>query len=55
LKSAVELLESNGGHLDIFSDYGHFSTRTGQGGRDREYWLEGTLVAFAFPIEYTKG
>jgi hypothetical protein len=55
LKSAVELLELNEGYLDIFSDCGHFSTRTGQGGRDRDYWLEGTLVAFTFPIEYNKG
>jgi hypothetical protein len=55
LKSAVELLESNGGQLDIFSDCGHFSTRAGQGGRDREYWLEGTLIAFTFPIDYNKG
>jgi hypothetical protein len=55
LKSAVELLKSNGGQLDIFSDYGHFSTHSGQGGRDRKDWLEGTLVAFTFPIEYNKG
>jgi hypothetical protein len=55
LKSAIELLGSNNGQLDIFSDFGHFSTRHGQGGQDRKNWLEGTLVAFTFPIEYNEG
>jgi hypothetical protein len=54
LKVAIELLASNRGRLDIYSDYGYFSTWSTEGGKDRSDPLEGTLVAFSFPIEYNK-
>jgi hypothetical protein len=53
LKTAIELLASNGGQLDIYSDYGYFSTYDEKSGADRETRLEGTMVAFSFPIQYT--
>ncbi|MDR1216137.1 MAG: hypothetical protein LBK25_05600 [Treponema sp.] len=53
LKTAIELLESNDGRLDIYSDYGYFSTDDEKSGVDRKTYLEGTMVAFSFPIQYT--
>ena len=54
LKSAIELLEKNDGKIDIFSDKGFFSTYHKEAGRDRISRLEGTMVSFSFPIEYSK-
>jgi len=52
LKSAIELLSSNGGNIDIYSDRGFFSNYDEASGKDRRSRLEGTLVAFSFPLEY---
>jgi len=52
LKTVVELLNSNHGQLDILSDHGYFSTYSENSGKDRETSLEGTMVAFSFPIKY---
>jgi len=54
LKSAIDLLENNQGHIDIFSDCGFFSSHDKNGGKDRMPRLEGTMVSFSFPIEYSK-
>ena len=52
LKAAVSLLSSNQGQLSILSGQGYFSTDDEESGKDRETPLEGTMVAFTFPIEY---
>jgi hypothetical protein len=54
LKTAVEVLASNNGGLDIYSGHGFFSTHDENGGKDRRPKLDGTMVAFSFPVEYTK-
>jgi hypothetical protein len=52
LKSAIELLSSNSGDIDIYSDHGFFSNYNEANGKDRISSLEGTMVAFSFPLEY---
>ena len=52
LKTVVELLSSNQGQLEILSERGYFSTYVEKSEKDRETSLEGTMVAFSFPIEY---
>ena len=54
LKSAIDLLASNGGTIDIYSDRGFYSNYDEDSGKDRRSSLEGTLVAFSFPLEYNK-
>jgi hypothetical protein len=54
LKSAIELLTKNKGKIDIYSDCGYFSSYDESGGKDRNPSLEGTLVSFSFPVEYSK-
>jgi hypothetical protein len=54
LKVAIELLSSNNGEMDIYSNRGCFSTDDNESGKDRRPSLEGTLVSFSFPIEYSK-
>jgi len=54
LKNAIELLERNDGWIDIFSDCGFFSSYDKNAGKDRKPRLEGTMVSFSFPIEYSK-
>jgi hypothetical protein len=54
LKSAIELLEKNHGQIDIYSDFGYFSSHDEKSGRDRGVRLEGTFVSFSFPVEYSK-
>jgi hypothetical protein len=53
LKTAIELLASNDGRLDIYSDCGYFSTHNKKTGTDRQTRLEGTMVEFSFPIHYS--
>jgi len=52
LKEIIDLLASNEGRLDIFSERGFFSTYREDTGKDRKASLEGTMVAFSFPIDY---
>lgn len=54
LKSAIELLKKNNGQIDIYSDYGYFSSYDEKSGTDRNVRLEGTFVSFSFPVEYSK-
>jgi len=54
LKSAIDLLASNSGTIDIYSDRGFYSNCDDASGKDRKSRLEGTLVAFSFPLEYNK-
>jgi len=54
LKNAIELLEKNDGWIDIFSDRGFFSSYNKASGKDRKPRLEGTMVSFSFPIQYSK-
>jgi len=54
LKNAIELLKKNDGWIDIFSDCGFFSSYYKGSGRDRKPRLEGTMVSFSFPIQYSK-
>jgi len=52
LREVIDLLRYNQGQLDILSDRGWFSTYDKECGNDRKTLLEGTMVAFSFPIEY---
>jgi hypothetical protein len=52
LKSAIDLLASNNGAIDIYSDKGFYSNDDEKSGYDRNAKLEGTMVAFSFPLEY---
>ena len=54
LKNAIGLLDKNDGRIDIFSDCGFFSSYNKDSGKDRKPRLEGTMVSFSFPIEYSK-
>ena len=53
LKEAIDLLKLNYGQLEILSEQGYFSTYKENDGKNRKSSLEGTMVAFSFPIEYT--
>jgi hypothetical protein len=54
LKNAIELLAKNNGEIDIFSDRGFYSSHNRNSGTDRKPRLEGTMVSFSFPVEYSK-
>jgi len=54
LKFAIEELRKNNGEVDIYSDRGYFSTNDEDSGVDRKPCLQGTLVSFSFPVEYTE-
>jgi len=54
LKFAVNEITKNSGEIAIYSEYGYFSS-SDMHGVERTTRLEGTLVSFSFPIEYTEG
>jgi hypothetical protein len=55
LKHAVETLAENNGRIDIYSERGYFtSANNNRGGKDMDACLEGTMVAFSFPIMYSE-
>jgi len=54
LSSAINELQKNDGEIDIISGYGYFSTDKERGGKNRKPYLQGTLVAFSFPVKYSE-
>jgi hypothetical protein len=55
LNFAITELTKNNGEVDIYSGYGYFSSDSEHSGETRKPYLQGTLVSFSFPVEYTEG
>lgn len=54
LKSAIEQLDVNAGQMSIFSGKGVFESEKPNLEKDRKSKLEGTMIAFSFPINYSE-
>jgi hypothetical protein len=53
LKNSIELLSANNGKLSIYSGNGVFESEEPTKTKDRKTYLEGTMIAFSFPINYS--
>lgn len=54
LKSAIEQLAANEGQMSILSGKGVFESEKPNTCKDRKTMLEGTMIAFSFPINYSE-
>jgi hypothetical protein len=54
LRSAIEQLSANNGQMSILSGRGVFESEKPNIKKDRKTKLDGTMIAFSFPINYSE-